>query len=295
MKVKFITAIYSNLHGTELGGRPSRGGHYKWSLLSLLKMTNANFKCYTSNNEYDDLCDFFYLENEVSKEQLEIEIYDLQSHYFNDLFNKYKDYEFAKKGDRCIEIQWMKFKWLMDEDMTYDYYFWIDSGLSHCGLIPNKYLTLTGPNNRGYYESSLFNNVFLSNLIKETGDKFSIIGKENQRNFWSGTVNPKHFINYDNSIHIIGGLFGGKKNLIPKVFNLFENYGKKVAIEEQKIYHEEDIMTLMFRNHEEMFNLFDFDIWWHEDERIIGIDIIEHTRINKSFYKILEKLNESYE
>ena len=38
MKTKIITAIYSNLHGTDLGGRLSRQGHYYWSLLSLLKM-----------------------------------------------------------------------------------------------------------------------------------------------------------------------------------------------------------------------------------------------------------------
>lgn len=294
-KIKFITCIYTDLYGTELGGRPSRYHHYRWSLISLLKMTDADFICYTSNREYDDLCNFFYLENKISKEKLEIKIYDLENHYFKELFEKYKDYEYAKKGDRCIELQWMKFKWLMDEDMTYDYYFWIDSGLSHCGLIPNKYLTLLGPSIRGYYESSLFNNVFLTNLIKETGDKFSIIGKENKRNFWSDTVNPKHFITYNNSIHIIGGLFGGKKDLIPKIFNLFKEYGEKIATEDQKIYHEEDIMTLMFRNHEDMFNLFNFDIWWHEDERIKDFDIEEHTKINKSFYKILEKLNEFYE
>lgn len=39
-RVKFITGIYSNLNGTELGGRPNRHGHYRWSLLSIMKMTD---------------------------------------------------------------------------------------------------------------------------------------------------------------------------------------------------------------------------------------------------------------
>ena len=58
-KVKFITAIYTDLYGTEYGGRLSRGGHYRWSLLSLLKMTDADFLCYTSERELESLQEFF--------------------------------------------------------------------------------------------------------------------------------------------------------------------------------------------------------------------------------------------
>jgi len=55
MSVKFITSIYSDLYGTEYGGRIGRGGHYRYSLLSLLKMTNADFLCYTSDRELPSL------------------------------------------------------------------------------------------------------------------------------------------------------------------------------------------------------------------------------------------------
>lgn len=34
MKIKFITSIYSDLHGSDLGGRPTRGGHYKYTRMS---------------------------------------------------------------------------------------------------------------------------------------------------------------------------------------------------------------------------------------------------------------------
>ena len=40
-------------------------------------------------------------------------------------------------------------------------------------------------------KSNLFHNDFLNNLIEFTEDKFFIIGKENDRNYWSGTVNQK--------------------------------------------------------------------------------------------------------
>jgi GR25 family glycosyltransferase involved in LPS biosynthesis len=291
-KVKFITAIYSNLNGTELGGRPNRHGHYRWSLLSILKINNADFVCYTSDEEFDDLERFFYEENNISREKLQIVKFDLRNNEFSDIINKYKDVEGVKRGDRCIEIQYMKFIWFLLEDKSYDYYFWIDAGLSHCGLIPNKYLSLSGSHNRGYYESSLFNNIFLNNLLKKTGDKFSIIGKENERNFWSGTVNPKHFFNYDRSIHVIGGMFGGRKELWETILELFKDYVYKVSEEDKRLYHEEDIMTLMFRNHSELFYNFYFETWWHENERIEGTNMEEHVKNNKSFYKILEELNE---
>jgi hypothetical protein len=291
-KVKFITAIYANLYGTELGGRPNRHGHYRWSLLSILKMTNADFICYTSDEEFDDLVKFFYIENNISNEKLQIVKFNLFNNEFSEIINKYKDVEGIKRGDRCIEIQYMKFLWFLTEDKTYDYYFWIDAGLSHCGLIPNKYLSLTGPHNQGYYESPLFNNVFLNNLIKNTGDKFTLIGKENERNFWSGTVNPIHFIEYNRSIHIIGGMFGGRKELWERIVQLFKGYVYKVTEYDNRLYHEEDIMTLMFRNHPELFHDYYFETWWHEDERMAGTDMAEHVKNNKSFYKILEELNE---
>jgi hypothetical protein len=292
MKVKIITSIYSNLNGTELGGRPSRGGHYRWSLLSLLKMSDADFICYTSEEELNNLQQFFYDDNNISRNKLQLEVFNLNDNEFSEIIGKYKDVEGIKRGDRCIEIQYMKFIWFLSEDMSYDYYFWIDAGLSHCGLIPNKYLIPGGPHTKGYYESSLFNNKFLENLIVNTGDKFTLIGKENNRNYWSGTVDPIHFTNYNRMIHIIGGVFGGKKELWKPMVDLFRDYVHKVSEHDKRLYHEEDIMTLMFRNHPELFHNYYFETWWHEDERMAGTDMAEHVKNNKSFYKILEELNE---
>lgn len=291
MKTKFITCIYSDLHGTEFGGRPSRKEHYRWSLLSLLKMNEADFVCYTSQNEYNDLCDFFYVLNHISKEKLDIKVFELKNSPYQELFSKYKNINEIISGDRCLEIQYMKLNWFLFEDGSYDYYFWIDAGLSHCGIIPNKYLPLLGTQYRGYFESNLFRNNLLYNLINFAEDKFVLIGKENIRNYWSATVNNSHYFEYDNSIHIIGGLFGGKKELWLPMIDMFTKYLNDVANCDNKLYHEEQIFSLMYRNHMSLFKLLYFEIWWHEDERIPNFDIISHTKANKSFYKILEELN----
>lgn len=291
MKIRFVTAIYSNLYGTKFGGRPSRFDHYRWSLLSLLKMTNANFVCYCDPSELENLKDFFYNQHKIDQTFLEIIPFDLEDHYFKTLFDQYKNYEQTKHGsDRCIEIQYMKLIWV-SQQKDYDYCFWIDAGLSHSRLIPNKYLATSGVHNSQYYTSSLFNNNFLKNLINFSNDSFVVIGKENSRNYWSGTVNPTHFKTYNSSRHIIGGLFGGKKELWDFVIEQFIESVYIVTKNDGRLYHEEDILTLIFRNYEEKFKMLEFDTWWHENERISGLDIVEHLKHNKSFYKILEELN----
>lgn len=293
-KVKFITAIYCDLNGTEFGGRPSRGGHYKWSLLSLLKMTDANFLCYTSNREINDLKDFFYTQNSIDPGLLELKTFDISQTKFKEIINSFKNIEETKKSDRCIEIQYSKFHWWWNEDKSYDYYYWIDAGLSHCGLIPNRYLSHTGPHNRGYYESSLFNNKFLNNLISFTGEKVFLIGKDNVRNYWSGTVDPKWYKDYNQSIHIIGGLFGGKKERWDELVTAFESYTKNILETDKQIYMEEHIMSLMFFNHNDAFSVKLFDTWWHPEASTTGLSE-NYFNENKSFYKILEELNEIYE
>lgn len=292
-KTKFITAIYSDLYGTELGGRSSRGVHYRLSLLSLLKITDADFLCYTSDREIDSLRDFFYIQKNISPEQLKFEVFDITNTKFKDLIKLRKDIEFVKKNDRCVEIQYSKFSWWWDEDGSYDNYYWIDAGLSYSGLIPKKYL-LDTTSYECFFESSLFNNLLLKNLINFTSDKFFIIGKENCINFWSQTVDQKWYNEYDRSIHVIGGIFGGKKEMWDKIVPIFENYVEKILTEDNGLPHEELIMSLMYVNHKEMFNRKHFDIWWYPENAAVGTSK-DLFIINKSFYKILEELNEIYE
>lgn len=295
MRVKFITAIYCNLYGTVLGGRCSRYHHYRFSLLSLLKMTNADFLCYTSDMEIESLKSFFYIEHNVSETKLKFEIFDLNNSKFNVLINSVKNIDETKISDRCIELQYSKFSWWWNEDKTYDYYYWIDAGLSYNGLIPIKYLTISDEHNyRKYYESNLFNNLFLENLIAETNDKFLILGKDNERNYWSRTVDPKWYTSYNNNVHIIGGLFGGHKDKWDNIVNIFENYVVDILSQDKSSPHEELIMSLMYFNHTDLFVRKHFDIWWCRDNHPQGVSD-EVFATNKSFYKILEELNGIYE
>jgi hypothetical protein len=294
MSTKIITAIYSDLNGTELGGRPNRGSHYRFSLLSLLKMTDADFLCYTSDREIESLKEFFYSQNNISENQLKFQVFNLENCKFKDLINSRKNVDEIKRGDRCIEIQYSKFSWWWNEDKSYDNYYWVDAGLSHCGLIPLKYLDEQHHSMRRFYESRLFNNDFLKNVIEDTGDKFLLFGKENDRNYWSGTVDPKWYVNYDRSIHIIGGMFGGHRDKWDNIVTTFENYVQSVLGNDNGLPHEEQIMTLMYFNHQDLFYRKHFDIWWCRDNAPQGTSD-ELFKNNKSFFKILEEFNRIYE
>lgn len=287
MRVKIMTSIYSDLYGSELGGRDGRKDHYRFSLLSLLKMSQADFICYTSDREINDLKEFFYVTHNVSKDKLKFVLFDLKTNEYSELINSVKDIEGIKKSDRCYDIQYAKFSWFKNEDKSYDYYFWFDAGLSHTGLIPNKYLSASGY--RFYYEASLFNDTFLTNLINYADDKFVMVAKENSRNYWEGTVDSKFYTTYDNSVHVIGGFFGGKKELWDKVVKQFDEYVRLVIPKQKKLFYEEHYMSLMYQNHKDWFKSLNFDIWWHEDNFKEGTK--EFFEKNKSFYKILEELN----
>jgi hypothetical protein len=251
-------------------------------------MSQADFVCYTSEREIDDLKEFFYKNHNISEDRLKFVLFELLNNEYADLINGFKNIEVIKKSDRCYEIQYSKFSWLKNEDKSYDYYFWFDAGLSHTGLIPDRYLS--APGYRGYYESTLFNDKFLSNLINYSEDKFVMVAKENSRNYWEGTVDPKFYTTYNNSVHIIGGFFGGKTELWDKVIKQFDDYVRLVIPEQKRLFYEEHFMSLIYQNHKDWFKTLDFDIWWHEDNFKEGSK--EFFEQNKSFYKILEELND---
>ena len=283
-----MTSIYSDLYGSDMGGRPGRKDHYRFSLLSLLKMTQADFVCYTSERELESLSEFFYKQHQISQEKLKFVVFDLNNNEYSQYINEVKNIDSIRTSDRCYEIQYSKFSWFKNEDKSYDYYFWFDAGLSHTGLIPDKYLNAEGY--RGYYESTLFNQKFLDNLINYIGDKFLLVAKENSRNFWEGTVDPKFYTTYDNSVHVIGGFFGGKTELWDKVVSEFDKSVKMILPEQKRLFYEEHFMSLMYQNHKDWFKTLNFDIWWHEDNFKEGTK--EFFQQNKSFYKILEELND---
>jgi hypothetical protein len=292
MKTKIVTAIYSNLHNTKFGGRDSRGYHYIMSLKTILNIANADFVLYTSEEEYDHLYLMF-----KDYRNLIVKKYNLNCHNWKILFDKYKNYEEAKKSDRCLELQYSKIFWLNAElSSDYDRIYWFDAGLSYTGLIPDKYMLCNGNyiNGYDYYNSTLFNNNLLKKLNEKTNNKLYVIKKENHNNFWAHQPLSCFDVLYDNKWHIIGGLFGGDTKLIPNLYDKFNNI-IECCVENYNeiVWHEENILTVIYYGHNNLFTDDYFDVWWHENNcqpMIEEKNIVKFFHEKKSFYKILENL-----
>lgn len=273
MKTLILTSIYSNLWGTEFGGRPGRGFHYRHSLLNILNIKPTKVVCVTSKEEINDLKDFFYVRNGVSSSLLEFIEFDLKNTKYFDKIIKIKDVENAKKSDRCYEIQYNKFFWfeLIKDCQNYDRIYWFDAGLSHGGLFPDQYRKSNKSD--GYYQINLFTPQYLNYLNLLTQEKILLISKNNLGQFfWSQHLPTQYYNQFDRSEHIIGGFFGGTPQKFIKLCESFDNLLTFLLNKENSLYMEELLMTCLYFNQKDDYITLKFDDWYkrpnHTDNSI---------------------------
>ena len=292
MNTKIISSIYFDLYGTELGGRPGRNDHYLYSMNSIMNINNAKFIIYTNNkNKIDN----FFMNNFPDKLEKYISIeYDLYNTEYKDKINLIKNIESTKKSDRCIELQYSKLSWLKMNATDCENIYWIDAGLCHSGIIPDKYLKIGNNYYDSYYGSEIFTSELLDNLNKNCKEKMFVCAKDNSDYYWDSPVPSSYFSKAQpqSHYHIIGGLFGGNLNIVNYICEQFNFLANKLLDHEKHLYSEEQILSCLFFTYPELFIYETFDIWWHENN-IMGV-LDKESAINllnkaKSFYRIIEK------
>lgn len=289
MNTNIVTAIYFDLHGTELGGRQRRDNQYLHGCLSLAKMDT---KIYLYTNNKDRVLSY-YNKNNIVTNNLTIIEYDITNTEYSNLINKYPKPEEVKLSQRCIPLQYEKFKWVTNH-LDKEYVYWFDAGLTYTGIIPDKYLnTKSNVLNDRYYDTNLLTGNFLNNLQKVSGDKILFIAKDNLA-YQSDYVLPKdNYADpklYNNKYHIIGGLFGGKSSAASSLYNDFKD-ATKIIERNKRVYYEEVLMTYLYNNNPSKYTLQTFDIWWHENNiKPFFENYQEALNKYKSFYKILEEI-----
>lgn len=276
-KTLLITSIYTKLWGTELGGRCGREWHYKQSLLNILNLSPTKCICFTSTEEYDDLVTYFYETNQISKDILELRVFNLgDTKYFKKLRKK-KNIDEMKTIDRCYEIQYNKFFWfdLIEDRFEYDRVYWIDAGLSYNGLFPEEFITDVSIH--GSYKVNLFTPKLLHNINKKTEDKIFILAKNNTDRFhWSKTVPEQYYNEFDMSLHIIGGMFGGTPQMYELMRNNFEELLLKLIKNERSLYMEELIMSCLYYNNKDLYTTEFFDDWYKRSPDETGVRYFYH-------------------
>lgn len=289
--ITFVTCIYDDLFGTELGGRHNPHRKYLYGVESILKM-DCPIVIFTWEKDVNRLKQYY--ENILGEEEYHKKIriidYDLYSTPIRETIKieKNNPKNAQVPGDRSHDVMFGKFlmvkKSIEENYFNTDYFFWIDAGLSSSSLFPNKYLDGSIPEKQ-YSECGLFTKRVTTNLLKNLYDKILLV-KCNSVGHW---LDVNHLPNSNGiSWYIIGGIFGGSGTSMKKycddILTSFLYHINNYAT----LYFEECIMTINYAFNTENFKVLEFDTWHHEDS---GDWAQPHIVGKVNFYKIFEKLN----
>lgn len=269
-----VTAIYNKLNGTHLGGRLNRDRHYLYSLRNIAKATKLQIICYTSKNDIDDIQSFLTGNNITN---VKLKLFELTDFFAHKRIAEIKEINknlYAKDNvweQRCVELMWLKLFWLYDESVAHknEKVFWIDAGLSHAGILP-KSLNHHDHTNHSYEESfdnSLaFNENFVNKIDSHSNGKIFSFYCLNRQHQYSDYILQKLGKEQKNPLggSIVAGLFGGSFEQIESLVK----YSTEIILDIMNgtsLLQEELILTLVYQDHPELFDVYSFQTWYHPD------------------------------
>lgn len=282
MKPQFITAIYTDLEGTRFNGNTSAiYERYQESLLSIAK-GGYNIVCYTAQAHYPEL-----KEKYADYPNVKLIVQELNEHPYHERIEAIKDIDPRYTSEtswrsRCVEIMWGKFFWLKDtlrELDDSDALFWIDAGIFHGGLFPDKFMSDKSSSPFDFDLITQDRNLF-EDLVNYTGDKIL-----NIKSIWvnHGQDDYVKVFKTGADYGVIGGVFGGRKQLleeyITQMIELME-----ATLDTQVLLKEEELMYRLNSMTPSKFTDFTFNSWYHEG----WADIHEDTDICLSdFFEVI--------
>ena len=287
-----VTGIYAFEpgHPYYLHGGNSRFWRYVYSLIQISKC-GLDIKCYTSSSLSPILIDKF---SEYNITNIEVIVKEL-----NDTKHNKRALEIREKHldkFKCYyELGQFKMYFIKENYLPeYDYIYWIDAGLSHRGLYPDKYNTFISLAD-GFAEceyqytyDKIYNEELFNKINKWVGDK--LLDIRNTSQYHSNKIMNEVFGNHHfYKSNAIGGLFGGYKDKIEHLIREFEVNSEKCLTKEHLLDHEA-ILTPIAINNPEWFKTFTFDTWYHEDTDQDWVTD-EFFDDNVSFYKFFETIN----
>lgn len=298
MKNTIVTAIYYYSHLSRMGGRDYKFEHYENPFTNLLSL-NANIIVFSFADEINKI-DAFFRKHQFKDYKI-IE-YDLNNSIFSNSIYKIKEQSLIidKNGmiaknpsflnDRNTHLCLSKIEFLKiainANYFTSNNYYWIDAGLFHNGIIPNSLggmERLIRPNSKYFWPINK-NNICVPKLIDNLRNNAKLVFIGLTQSYPTPTWWNK-VTNITKTIHIIGGFFGGNKDEILKMHQMFIFLTKKV-ISLNQLTLEEDILSIIVMQNK--YHHIKFDTWYHD---IKTDSCYYNLPINlKPFYKIFATL-----
>lgn len=279
-KSTLVTALYHHSPYEIIGGRGWDFPYFAAPFLNVLKL-NQPMVIYTHEKMTDHLIPF--LEQHATS-PYEVVNYDLYNFKYSEkvLSLKRASGKFIKDtlkeevsyidNDRNTHLCLNKLYWLKEESdlnrfSTNDFY-WIDAGLFHHGIFPEKYggrerLSRQENNPSLYYPDHKLS-IFQPKLVESFSrmcEKFICLIHEEM------PINElmRNLLNVDGKTigYIVGGFFGGFKNYIDIVHEKFDT-SLKTVLDEGMLTLEEDLLSCVGGLTAESFQPIRFNNWHHD-------------------------------
>lgn len=294
-----VTAIYSYSPYTRMGGRGYNMHAYMAPFMNIMNL-GLHVVIFTHDPVYDDLQSFL---TQYEYTNYTIVKFDLDTTDITDKVLDLKqnmgliDAQGLAQGvsliqnDRnhvlCLKKPFFLKRVIEEYVPNADNYYWIDAGLFHHGLFPDslggmeRYINIEvdrfWPNNK----KSLFRPGLIEKLTQKTIDNFIFIKTHayyGQSEWWN-IVSPT--VNKDG--HIVGGLFGGKKEVCIELINAFYEY-VDLLLNNNILSLEEEILSIVYANQFKHLGAFNFTSWYHDVEG--DRCYLEQAPNTECFYKI---------
>jgi len=292
-----VTAIYGYGHSSIYGGRGYNADTYRSSLRNIANL-NLPIVIFTelSNVELTErYVKPFFKDYKIIPFELN------QYEYHDEIINHKRTFiDKIALNNRNEVLCHLKLYWLKNaKDNNYfnsDNYFWIDAGLFHHGIFPEKVggveLGIV-PNDLHYYPTNP-NNIFTPTLGEKLQqciqpDKvFSLITEwHGDISFLQNLIKVEYKKDINLFRHMVAGMFGGSKDTIEQFFQLYRPNLKLVTIDYKHNVLEEYIYSLVLAMHPELFDTRYFHTFhfYSPGERCSYLD-----KEGNSFYKIFTNI-----
>ena len=281
MKHTLVTAIYYTTPQSRMGGRGYTFEFYKAPFRNILNL-GCNIVVYSHGSEITKIENFF---KQYSFNDYKIIDYDLNSYPHSDKIYELKEINgiINERGlavgtspiqnDRCHHLCLSKLYFLNDtienQHFTSEKYFWIDAGLFHHGIFPEthggieKFVSVVEEKYWPHNKNNICTPEMIDKLLIKNNSEMIFLGMENG---W-----------------IVGGLFGGSKNVVKELYVDFQELSTTMLYENDLTLEEKVLSKLVDMKYKK-YNYISFGIWHHDVPTVPNYFGAPPTA--KSFYKI---------
>lgn len=290
----YVTAMYYAPPNEKMGGRGYSFKHYQAPFYNIV-VQDKPIIIYTHKrlNYITEIINFFK-ENNFKK--YKIIDRELEGYEYNEKIMSLK----TNNGlnDRNYHICLQKLRWLNEQvesnPFNSEKFFWIDAGLYHHGLFPDslggmeRYTNIDKTRFYPKSKTTLFTPDLSEKIFKQDNNKLFCIKHAEMPiddQIYKLCDLENYYVNY-----IVGGLFGGRGNIISFLAREFDKL-LKICLDNNMLYLEEPILSVLTSIHKSKFNFITFNKWHHdmpnpELDSFHGSERGSFTEEDTCFYKL---------